>query len=215
MGKHKIAVVPKDIASYLNLDNPKLYTGHSFRRSGATVAANAGIDMPTLQKLGGWLSPAMAQRYIDQSLNQKNKIAATIGNAISGRPASSSTITQKTPEVHPHSSATYAPRASTSHSEGPLPTKLRRLTPQLHPSSSGISKPRASTSHSEGPLPAKLRATPQLQAPASTTVRQKDQVLHEIQPQRPQTDSEQSIILQFTNCTGFNFFGSRDQENRK
>lgn len=37
IGKNKIAETPKNIALYLQLENPSGYTGHSFRRSLATV----------------------------------------------------------------------------------------------------------------------------------------------------------------------------------
>ena len=40
VGQHKLADIGKVVASRLGLDNPKQYTGHGWRRSSATEAAN-------------------------------------------------------------------------------------------------------------------------------------------------------------------------------
>ncbi|KAF2895571.1 hypothetical protein ILUMI_10605, partial [Ignelater luminosus] len=40
VGKNKFASIPKQIATYLHLKNPELYTGHCFRRSSATMHCN-------------------------------------------------------------------------------------------------------------------------------------------------------------------------------
>lgn len=52
MGKHSIANIPKLIAEFLKLPEPKLYTGHSYRRTGTTIAADAGASMEDLMRLG-------------------------------------------------------------------------------------------------------------------------------------------------------------------
>ncbi|KAJ8961035.1 hypothetical protein NQ317_019332 [Molorchus minor] len=44
-GVYKIRNVPKEIATYLNLLYPETYTGHCFRRSSATLLADAGADI--------------------------------------------------------------------------------------------------------------------------------------------------------------------------
>jgi integrase len=48
VGQHTIGGVPKKIATYLGLQEPELYTGHSFRRSAATMVVDAGGDILTL-----------------------------------------------------------------------------------------------------------------------------------------------------------------------
>ena len=73
MGKNKISEVPKNIASYLNLENPELFTGHSFRRTGATLLSNSGASLVEGKNLGGWKSDNVAQSYIEESLAVKEK----------------------------------------------------------------------------------------------------------------------------------------------
>lgn len=63
IGRNKIGETPHCIASYLNLPNPKLYTGHCFRRTGATLLSNSGANETMLKQLGGWKSTAIAQGY--------------------------------------------------------------------------------------------------------------------------------------------------------
>ena len=65
IGKNKIAGVPKEIATWLNLPNPSLYTGHALRRTSATVLSNTGGTMMDVKHLGGWQSDKIAQGYID------------------------------------------------------------------------------------------------------------------------------------------------------
>ena len=43
IGKNKVGKMPHDIAKFLHLPNPELYTGHSFRRSSATLCVQEGI----------------------------------------------------------------------------------------------------------------------------------------------------------------------------
>lgn len=61
IGRNKISEIPQAIASYLNLPNSKLYTGHCFRRTGATLLANSGASTTMLKQLGGWKSTGIAQ----------------------------------------------------------------------------------------------------------------------------------------------------------
>lgn len=42
----------KIIAEYLKLDEPEKYTGHSFRRTSATMLVDAGSDLLTLKRHG-------------------------------------------------------------------------------------------------------------------------------------------------------------------
>lgn len=58
--------VAKKIAKFLGLDASQ-YTGHSFRRTSATTAADSGISLLNLKRLGGWKSDSVAESYIDNS----------------------------------------------------------------------------------------------------------------------------------------------------
>lgn len=61
IGKNKFGKMPGDIAKYLNLPDAVLYTGHSFRRTSATLLADSGAGVQTLQRHGGWKSCAVAR----------------------------------------------------------------------------------------------------------------------------------------------------------
>ncbi|XP_066585168.1 uncharacterized protein [Prorops nasuta] len=78
IGRNKIGETPQMIASYLKLPNPKLYTGHCFRRTGATLLSNSGANVTMLKQLGGWKSTNIAQGYIENSLNNRQKIYESI-----------------------------------------------------------------------------------------------------------------------------------------
>lgn len=80
MGKNIIARIPHEIAKYLNLPNAELYTGHSFRRTSATLFANAGATKMDLKKHLNWKSDSVADRYVDQSESRKLKMSAMIAN---------------------------------------------------------------------------------------------------------------------------------------
>ncbi|KAJ8968746.1 hypothetical protein NQ317_004450 [Molorchus minor] len=48
------------------LPNPEIYTGHSFRRSSATLLANSGEGLTDIKRLGGWKSTTVAEGYIER-----------------------------------------------------------------------------------------------------------------------------------------------------
>jgi integrase len=72
--------------------NADQYTGHSFRRGGATALANCNTSMHVLQKAGRWTSNA-AQRYIDTSardvaaaqVRAAQSVSSAMGSASSTR----------------------------------------------------------------------------------------------------------------------------------
>ena len=78
VGIHTIGAIPSKIAEFLELENPKAYTGHSFRRTSATLLANAGVDLSVLKRHGGWKSSTVAEKYIEESMEGKTKIARMI-----------------------------------------------------------------------------------------------------------------------------------------
>lgn len=84
IGINKLGNMPKQIAIYLNLDNPEIYTGHCFRRTAATVLVDAGADLVTLKRLGGWKSSEVAEGYIENSMRNRMNIANTLISSITG-----------------------------------------------------------------------------------------------------------------------------------
>ncbi len=78
VGKGTIGGLPCKIASYLGLSNPKNFTGHSFRRTSATLLANTGVDVIALKRHGGWRSSTVAESYVEDSLQNKIDFAQKI-----------------------------------------------------------------------------------------------------------------------------------------
>lgn len=74
--------IPKEIATFLNLDDPNLYTGHAFRRTSATVVADEGADLLTLKRHGVWKSDTVAESYVNESIKNKMDISNMISSAI-------------------------------------------------------------------------------------------------------------------------------------
>ncbi|CAK1541969.1 unnamed protein product [Leptosia nina] len=68
--------MPKEVATFLNLPEAHEYTGHSFRRSSATLLADSGAELLTLKRHGGWRSSSVAEGYIDDSLRNKEEISS-------------------------------------------------------------------------------------------------------------------------------------------
>ena len=54
MGKNSISKIPHEIASLLNLPVPARYTFHSFGRTSATNASDAGATTEQLVDFYGW-----------------------------------------------------------------------------------------------------------------------------------------------------------------
>lgn len=82
MGKNLIAKIPQRVAEYLELPNPKTYTGHAFRRTSATLLVDAGADMLTLKRHGVWKSNSTAEGYLAESINNKRQIGNLLSSAI-------------------------------------------------------------------------------------------------------------------------------------
>lgn len=80
IGKNKISDVPSTVAIFLQLPDPKLYTGHCFRRSSASALSHSGANLSLVKNHGGWKSDAVAQGCIDFSLANKKKIFSMISN---------------------------------------------------------------------------------------------------------------------------------------
>lgn len=78
IGINTIGNVPKLIAQFLELPNPREYTGHSFRRSSTSLLADSGADLLTIKRHGGWKSNSVAEDYIETSIENKKKTAMKI-----------------------------------------------------------------------------------------------------------------------------------------
>jgi integrase len=81
IGKNKIAGVPSDIATFLNLENPKSYTGHSLRVTSATVLADEGANSLALKRHGRWTSESVAEEYVRNSKHIRKETAAMLSGA--------------------------------------------------------------------------------------------------------------------------------------
>lgn len=71
IGKNQITEAPKTIASFLNLSEPNLYTGHCFRRTSATLFADSVAVISDLKRHGGWRSDQVALGYMEDSIDSK------------------------------------------------------------------------------------------------------------------------------------------------
>ena len=71
MGINSIAGLSKLVATYLGKKGS--FTGHSFRRSGATALAEAGISVVGLCHAGGWSSLKVAQEYMEHTELEKRE----------------------------------------------------------------------------------------------------------------------------------------------
>lgn len=75
VGESTIADFSKQIAEYLGKEDPKNYTCHSFRRTGATILANGNLSIETIKKAGGWNSSTVAATYFGDSDTMHQTVA--------------------------------------------------------------------------------------------------------------------------------------------
>ena len=78
MGIHKIGDSAKEVASFLKLPNWKEFSGHTIRRTSATLLVDSGANITCLKRHGGWRSSSVAEGYIEESFTSKKKIAMKI-----------------------------------------------------------------------------------------------------------------------------------------
>ena len=60
--------------------NPSCYSGHSFRRGGASFALQCGIPAEWIRLQGDWSSDAY-QRYLDPSFDLRRRLATVMGKS--------------------------------------------------------------------------------------------------------------------------------------
>jgi integrase len=75
VGIHRIGSVPKNVATFLKLENPETYTGHALRRSSATMIVEGGADLLALKQHGGWKSSSVAEGYVENSIKRKIEVS--------------------------------------------------------------------------------------------------------------------------------------------
>jgi hypothetical protein len=103
IGINSIGSVTVEIAKFLGLDHPETYTSHTHRRTPATLLANSGASTLTLQRMGGWSSPTVAQEYVDQSMVAKLDVAHRIA------PSSSISSPSASAAAYPSLSSSSSP----------------------------------------------------------------------------------------------------------
>lgn len=117
VGINTIGGMPKKIADFLGLENSALYTGHTFRRTSATLLVEAGADIIALKQHGRWESSKVAEAYLEESLQNKRKIAnGVLGNnfSVSNPIAPTNTIITRTPLATISNSNPVTPNQVTS-----------------------------------------------------------------------------------------------------
>lgn len=94
IGINTLYKVGIEVSTLLNLKNPRLYTGHCFRRTSATLAADQGASSMDMTRHFGWKSEKMALEYVDNSKVQTKKMATILQEEISsGSSVSSEDVT--------------------------------------------------------------------------------------------------------------------------
>ncbi|KAK8815306.1 hypothetical protein WA158_003518 [Blastocystis sp. Blastoise] len=77
-GIKAIGDYPKMIATHLGLDHPEAYTGHCFRRTMATLAAEHGATSDDLMKQGRWKGHDVASHYVGNTEARRLEMAKKI-----------------------------------------------------------------------------------------------------------------------------------------
>lgn len=76
VGVNKIAKFPQTIADFLGVNGN--FTGHTFRRSSATILADHGASVMQLKRLGRWRSSTVAESYVDSGKKAKTEASMII-----------------------------------------------------------------------------------------------------------------------------------------
>ncbi|KAK8791083.1 hypothetical protein WA158_003015 [Blastocystis sp. Blastoise] len=77
-GIKAIGDYPRRIATLLGLENPDAYTGHCFRRTMATLAAEHGATSDDLMKQGRWKGHDVASHYVGNTNKRRLELAKRI-----------------------------------------------------------------------------------------------------------------------------------------
>ena len=115
MGKNKLATIGVDIAKKLELSKPETYTGHCFRRTSATLAADGGATIPEMQRAFAWKSAKTAMKYVDNTDEGAEAMAEVIG--IGKKDREDSPVAGTSKYFKSKSSPTNVPVSSVSESK--------------------------------------------------------------------------------------------------
>ncbi|KAI4467043.1 integrase-like catalytic domain superfamily [Holotrichia oblita] len=102
MGHNTISTSAIKIATYLKLPDANNYTGHSFKRTSATILADNGGDILSFKRHGGWKSFTVAEGYVEDSITDKKRIASIVrGTTVNYEPdlPPSTSIFEVTPSI--------------------------------------------------------------------------------------------------------------------
>jgi hypothetical protein len=78
VGINTLSKIPSVVADFLKLPESESFTGHSMRRTSASLLSNAGADLGMVQRHGRWKSTTVAQAYVEESISSKIDIAKKI-----------------------------------------------------------------------------------------------------------------------------------------
>jgi integrase len=81
LGKSTIAKIPRIVATFLGIENPSAYTGHSLRVSSATALADEGATSLALKRHGRWASDNVAEGYIRESKAVRKETAGLLAGS--------------------------------------------------------------------------------------------------------------------------------------
>ena len=90
----------KEVAKFLQLENPDRYTSHSIRRSSASLLVEKDFTEAQVMNAGRWTSAKSCRRY--QELSEKGKMKVASAFTISNGAANdnSSVSSNNMPETH-------------------------------------------------------------------------------------------------------------------
>lgn len=128
IGINKIGSMPKRIAAYLAKPNPSSYTGHSFRRTSATLLVDAGADITELKRHGGWKSNAVAEGYLGDSIGNKKRTNSKITKSIEPEGPKKKLQSTEAVQSQTQSSIQSAPSPSTRQNKENIPNLAKTGT---------------------------------------------------------------------------------------
>lgn len=85
IGINSLSGYPQIVGDFLGLGGH--YTGHCFRRSAATIAADAGASDVDLKRFGRWKSSSVASGYVDRSNYSSRKMSNMVNSLVCQIPA--------------------------------------------------------------------------------------------------------------------------------
>ena len=92
IGVNSMAAIPRFIATFLELPNVDEFSGHSFRRTSATLLSKKGMGLLELKQHGRWKSTAVCERYVDNTIVKKMKTSNLLQNVDEGSASSNDEI---------------------------------------------------------------------------------------------------------------------------